>query len=65
MATAKALFQSTLAGPHDNSKNETLRYNGGAASHQTGEGSKGQIHQRKRACFGGKDPVRGQVSKVL
>ena len=78
MATAKALFQSPLAGPHDNSENETFRYNGGAASHQTGEGSKGQNNQRQHACVArkvasrdekeavsGQDPVRDKESKVL
>ena len=52
MDTAKALFQSTLTAPH-----------GGAAPHQTGEGSNGQNTQRKRSRDG--DVLGADVPQVL
>jgi hypothetical protein len=63
MDTAKALFQSTLTAPHHNIQNESLPCNGGAAPHQTGEGSNGQNTQRKRSRDG--DVLGADVPQVL
>ena len=63
MDLAKALFQSTLTAPHNNTKNVMLRCNGGAAPHQTGEGSKGQNNQRQRSRDG--DVLGSDLPQVL